>query len=188
MAINVTPIPKLTSLVAPAFTLGTSNVAGGASTAVSSNSTLLAFDATVPGNIVASTAANAGSASVSSRRDHTHGTVDALAQCVTGSYSGDAASSQAITGLSVLPKFITISKKNTAATANDTFSISNTTIFDNNAAGYVYSFGNNSAHGQFVAGKLTALGTDGFTVSNDVTTYGSLNGAGNVYDYMVIGY
>jgi hypothetical protein len=149
---------------------------------------LLAFDATVPGNIVASTAANAGSASVSSRRDHTHGTVDALAQCVTGSYSGDAASSQAITGLSVLPKFITISKKNTAATANDTFSISNTTIFDNNAAGYVYSFGNNSAHGQFVAGKLTALGTDGFTVSNDVTTYGSLNGAGNVYDYMVIGY
>ena len=40
MAINVTPIPRLTVLATPAFTLGTSNVAGNALTAVASNSTL----------------------------------------------------------------------------------------------------------------------------------------------------
>jgi len=187
MAIHVTPIPRLTTFVAPAFTLGTSNVAGNTAAAVASNSTLLAFDATVPGNIVASTAANAGSAAVASRRDHTHGTVDALAQCVTGSYSGDAASSQAITGVGVLAKLIFISKRNTAATASEGFSMSSTAIFDNNSSGYSYDFGIN-AYGQFVAGKLTALGTDGFTVSNDVTTNGSLNGAGNTYDYTIIGY
>jgi hypothetical protein len=70
MAIHVTPIPRLTTLAAPAFTLGTSNVAGDALTAVASNSTLLAFDATTPA-AVAATAAT-GSATVSARRDHVH--------------------------------------------------------------------------------------------------------------------
>ena len=43
MTINVTPIPRLTELTTPAFTLGASNVAGAALTAVSSNSTLAVF-------------------------------------------------------------------------------------------------------------------------------------------------
>lgn len=45
MTIQVTPIPRLIDLAAPAFTIGTSNVAGSAVTAISSNSTL-AFLAT----------------------------------------------------------------------------------------------------------------------------------------------
>ena len=40
MSITVTPIPRLISLVAPNFGVGESNVAGSATTAVSSNSTL----------------------------------------------------------------------------------------------------------------------------------------------------
>jgi hypothetical protein len=40
MTINVTPIPRLTVLAAPAFVLGDSNVAGSALTAVASDSTL----------------------------------------------------------------------------------------------------------------------------------------------------
>ena len=74
MTIHVTPIPRLTNLVAPAFTLGTANAAGAAITAVASNSTLLVYDTAVPTTIAASgdTAAT-GSAVVSARRDHQHG-------------------------------------------------------------------------------------------------------------------
>ena len=77
MSINVTPIPRLIDLAVPAFTLGTANAAGSAETAVASDSTLLAFDTTVPTDISYSASANAGSAVVTSRRDHTHGMVAA---------------------------------------------------------------------------------------------------------------
>ena len=73
MTIHVTPIPRLTTLTTPAFTLGTTNTAGDALTAVASNSTLLAFDATVPTTLAYGASAAAGSATVTSRRDHTHG-------------------------------------------------------------------------------------------------------------------
>ena len=68
----MTPIPRLTSLTTPAFTLGTANAAGDALTAVASNSTLLAFDTTLPANV--GTAA-VGSATTAPRRDHVHGGV-----------------------------------------------------------------------------------------------------------------
>jgi hypothetical protein len=78
VSIHVTPIPRLTVLTTPAFTLGTTNSAGSAVTAVASNSTLLAFDATVPGAAYAASAAT-GSAVVASRRDHTHSIPTTLA-------------------------------------------------------------------------------------------------------------
>jgi len=70
MSIQITPIPKLTVLTVPGFTLGTANAAGSAGTAVASDSTLLTFDGTDPAAVAASAAV--GSASVSSRRDHVH--------------------------------------------------------------------------------------------------------------------
>jgi len=73
MSIVITPIPSTIELAAPAFTLGTTNTAGAAVTAVSSNSTLLTFDATVPTTIAYSATAAPGSASTCSHRDHTHG-------------------------------------------------------------------------------------------------------------------
>ena len=72
MTISVTPIPRLTSFGAPSFTLGLTNSAGDSDIAVASNSTLLAFDATVPTTIADGSAAT-GSATVSARRDHDHG-------------------------------------------------------------------------------------------------------------------
>jgi len=77
MSIQITPIPRLTQLTAPAFTLGTSNAAGAAITAVASNSTLLAFDAVDPESVAA--AAAVGSATVSARRDHVHSGVTVAA-------------------------------------------------------------------------------------------------------------
>ena len=56
-------------MAAPAFTLGTANAAGSAETAVASDSTLLAFDTTLPSAV--GTAAT-GSAVVAVRRDHVH--------------------------------------------------------------------------------------------------------------------
>lgn len=72
MPISVTPIPILSGLEAPSFTLGTSNVLGTALTAVPSNSTLLAFDATLPDAITFGQSGSAGSATVTARRDHAH--------------------------------------------------------------------------------------------------------------------
>jgi hypothetical protein len=73
MAIHVTPIPRLTVLTVPAFTLGTANAAGSALTGISSDSTLLVYDTTVPTTIASGASAATGSATTSARRDHTHG-------------------------------------------------------------------------------------------------------------------
>ena len=70
MTIHVTPIPKLIELVAPAYTLGVANAAGAATTAVPSNSTLLAFDTTLPA--ATSSASSVGVSTVAPRRDHVH--------------------------------------------------------------------------------------------------------------------
>jgi len=70
MAIHVTPIPSTIDLAAPSFTLGTTNTAGAATTAVSSNSTLLAFDTSAPATVAGS--AVVGTATVGARRDHVH--------------------------------------------------------------------------------------------------------------------
>jgi len=80
MSIQVTPIPKLTVLTVPAFTLGTANAAGSASTAIASDSSLLLYDTSVPTTIVSAASAATGSQSTAARRDHTHGMYTATAQ------------------------------------------------------------------------------------------------------------
>jgi hypothetical protein len=72
MSITVTPIPRLIDLAAPAFTLGTANAAGAAATAVSSNSTLLAFDTTLPDAITYGQSGAVGSSTTAARRSHVH--------------------------------------------------------------------------------------------------------------------
>jgi hypothetical protein len=72
MSINVTPIPRLIDLAAPAFTLGTANAAGSAVTAVASDATLLAFDAVAVDAITFGQTGSVGTATVAPRRDHVH--------------------------------------------------------------------------------------------------------------------
>lgn len=72
MTIHVTPIPRLIDLAAPAFTLGVANAAGSAATAVSSNSTLLAFDTVAVDAITLGQSGSVGTATVAPRRDHAH--------------------------------------------------------------------------------------------------------------------
>lgn len=73
MTIHVTPIPSTLELATPSFVLGTANIAGGAVTAVSSNSTLLAFDTTVVTSEGIADNPAVGTAVVPPRRDHLHG-------------------------------------------------------------------------------------------------------------------
>jgi len=72
MSILVTPIPRLTVLTDPAFTLGTTNAAGSAVTAIASDSTLLTFDAVAVDAITFGQSGAVGVATVASRRDHAH--------------------------------------------------------------------------------------------------------------------
>jgi len=72
MGIHVTPIPRLTTLTTPAFTLGTASAAGDALTAVASNSTLLAFDTVAVDAITLGQSGSVGTATTAPRRDHAH--------------------------------------------------------------------------------------------------------------------
>jgi len=72
MSIYVTPIPRLTAFAAPALTLGTASAAGSAETTLSTDSTLLAFDSTLPDAITFGQSGAVGSATVATRRDHAH--------------------------------------------------------------------------------------------------------------------
>lgn len=100
----MTPIPRLTNFGAPAFTLGTANSAGDSKIAVSSNSTLLTFDTSVPASV--STANATGSATVAARRDHVH---EGVVKSTTVAYSRTAvAGDQALTGAGFSPTAIII--------------------------------------------------------------------------------
>jgi hypothetical protein len=61
------------SYATPAIVLGTAASAGAASTVIRSDSTIIAFDATVPTTIAFGDAAATGSAAVAAHRDHRHG-------------------------------------------------------------------------------------------------------------------
>ena len=57
----------------PALTLGTTNAAGVATTAIATDATIAAFDATAPATQAFGDAAATGAAAVAARRDHKHG-------------------------------------------------------------------------------------------------------------------
>lgn len=57
----------------PAIVLGTAAASGSIAEAIRRDSTIIAFDATVPTTIAAGATAATGSAAIAARRDHTHG-------------------------------------------------------------------------------------------------------------------
>jgi hypothetical protein len=103
MSISVTPIPRLTTLVTPAFTLGTTNTAGSAITAVASDSTILTYDATVPETV--GTANAAGDSTTAARRNHVHAALGTRTTILNGSRTASAgAGDQSLTGAGFTPK------------------------------------------------------------------------------------
>lgn len=70
---TATAIGSGASFATPAIVLGTAAAAGVATTVIRSDSTIVAFDATVPVTQAMGDSAATGSATVASRRDHKHG-------------------------------------------------------------------------------------------------------------------
>lgn len=102
MTIHVTPIPRLTAFGVPALTLGLANAAGTAETTISTDSTLLVFDSTLPDAITFGQSGAAGSATVTARRDHAHGmaTETPANLVVIGTVAADDSATLTVTGLS----------------------------------------------------------------------------------------
>ena len=172
------------TLAAPALTLGTANSAGGASTGFATNSTILAFDTTVP----ASVSVNAtGSASVASRRDHVH----TGARIATGSYTGDGENSQGITGVGFTPQWMRIDR---SYTDNETTAQSRganiqtyTTVINDNGQGMSIT-GNDGSQEfwTYLPDGIRTLDSDGFTIG-DGGTSDHPNADSVVYNFVCIG-
>jgi hypothetical protein len=150
MSIQVTPIPRLTVLTTPAFTLGTANTAGSAITGVASDSTLLTFDTTLPDAITFGQSGAVGAATVASRRDHAHATatVDAATQAEM-----EAASSTTVFDTpgrtqyhpGVIKAWADFNGTGTAAIRES----HNCTLTDNGTGDYTLTFGTDFANTNF---------------------------------------
>lgn len=102
----------------------------------------------------------------------------------SGTYTGDGALSQAITGIgfTVLVVWIMISTGVLGAKTVGEFLMSTNTLVDNDAAGIAFSPKNND----LIKDKIIALGTDGFTVDDDGSDSGP-NQNSQVYDFYALG-
>jgi hypothetical protein len=183
MSIQVTPIPRLTVLTTPAFTLGTVNTAGSAITGVASDSTLLTFDGTLPDAITFGQSGATGSATVASRRDHSHAMASQTrAQVAVGSYTGDGSSDLAVTGVGFEPSAIWIAFRQTSNTGNTNIVYCTPQILDNQTEAGIFHKGG-GGHATY-SGLVVSFDDDGFSVNggtNDPNTDGA------IYDYLAIG-
>lgn len=108
------------------------------------------------------------------------------ATLVTGSYTGDGATSQAISGLGVAPKVVWIAQRATASVAPSTLyiAVSTDTIVDDNAAGAAVEL--MSGGPDLSINQIISLDADGFTV-DDAGSDSHPNKNAQVYNYWAIG-
>lgn len=110
-----------------------------------------------------------------------------MARIATGTYTGDGAESQGITGVGFQPKFVMIADQTTdgATFAQRAHSLTTDVIIDNDAQGLAIALGGPGADLAFDNG-IIALGADGFTVDDGA---GDLDPNQNtiVYDFVVLG-
>lgn len=88
-------VTGLTGFATPAVVLGTAAAAGSATTAIRSDSTIVAFDATAPTTSAIGDAAATGSQAKAARRDHVHGR-EALSTATPLVESGSGATGTAV--------------------------------------------------------------------------------------------
>lgn len=117
---------------------------------------------------------------------HTHG---ASAQIYTGTYTGDGATSQGVTGVGFQPKYVLITQRQTSDGANfqDKGVIWTTdVIVDDNASGYAINQAQASTPTKGHINAIISLDADGFTVDdNGGDTHPNQNTA--VYNFLAIG-
>jgi hypothetical protein len=116
--------------------------------------------------------------------------LNSAAQIKTGTYTGDGATSQAITGVGFAPKYVRIWARFTSENSTGAQMVETTdTMVDDNASGYAYSVFSTTLNAANVGGytnRIIALGADGFTV-DDAALDAHPNKNAQVYNYMAIG-
>ena len=91
-----------------------------------------------------------------------------IARIATGTYTGDGATSQAVSGVGFEPKWVRIFERSTSNGAGIWIGETTDTIVDDNAAGGSVSYEATwTAGGQFRDKGIIRLGTDGFTGDDD---------------------
>ena len=115
---------------------------------------------------------------------HTH---TGFAKIATGSYTGDGATSQAITGVGFQPKVVWIVRRFTADTvlADRELMFTSDTIVDDNAAGMAINMWSGSAI-ESSDNAIISLDSDGFTVDDEAADKDP-NANGIVYNYIAWG-
>ena len=104
----------------------------------------------------------------------------------TGTYQGDGATSQAITGVGFQVIYVKIWNQVTAAGAQESFETT-TEIVADNASGGAYTDENVPAGGHaFAINAIISLGADGFTV-DDAGSDEHPNKNGITYNYYAVG-
>lgn len=107
------------------------------------------------------------------------------AQFYSGSYTGDGATSKAITGLPFAPLYVKIAERATADGTNIDVFETWAEVMDDNASGGAIKHAGASGH-SFQANQIIALGASSFTVDDDGSD-SHPNQNGTVYNYFIIG-
>lgn len=144
---------------------------------------------TSAGDIVAFISEGSGNWREVWRRLAVLGGVANNARISTGSYTGDGATSQAITGVGFQVLYVHITKRQTAdGTGYDGREIAYTSnvILDDIAAGGMVSLVGTGGGRTFEESGIIALGADGFTVDDDGSD-ADPNANTVVYNYLVLG-
>ena len=106
---------------------------------------------------------------------------DVLSRIKIGTYTGNGATSLAITGVGFTPKYVRIWERATSDGTGVYVGETNTAIIDDNAAG-----GTVVAGTTFRDNEIISLDTDGFTVDDDGAD-AHPNKNSSVYSYMALG-
>ena len=110
-----------------------------------------------------------------------------MARIKTGTYTGDGATSLAITGVGFQPVFLAIASRATSDGSAAWVGFTTDQIMDDNNSGGSISLEavwNNA--GQFRTNEIISLDTDGFTVDDDGAD-AHPNKNSQVYNYLAIG-
>ena len=105
----------------------------------------------------------------------------------SGTYTGDGATSLAVTGVGFKPILLIISARQTSDSAGAWVGFTTDNIMDDNAAGGSISLESVWAGaGQFRTNEIISLDTDGFTVDDDGAD-AHPNKNSQVYNYIALG-
>ena len=116
-----------------------------------------------------------------------YGAGGGVCRITTGTYTGDGATSQAITGVGFQPKFVAVVARQTSNATGAWVGFTTDQIVDDNAAGGSISLESVwSNAGQFRTNEIISLDSDGFTVDDDGAD-ADPNTNGQVYNYLAMG-